>query len=1302
MQHLNHVVSSTTRIESVLLHDTSAKRERAASSGGLESDADHYVPDLRPMQEAVTAAAYGQGLRELHEHDAMVHAHTVYSRMSQLPAQPLLAAPPPLPVHLPSAAPPALPLCNMQRGKWCRPAVLGAPSDNPTVGGTKLLPSHPPSLLPPPPSISPPPSTSLPLPSPPLIVDIAAARVASDSVIDESNPTFRSTVRRHIDNVGHHFYKWRSAVDRIGRGYIKEYMNKWERWKRWFDRANVEQLRIDFITGLPCKQPGPCGWHRLMRILDLSGWTMSDWITLVLFLVVTSMLCACACIGARCLIYGWQKARRAKQQEKDASSADSDSIFFGSSKDTASDGGSSRDHPGSQSLPSSTGLPSSDGTFGSYGASSRDHPGTRSLDGSQSLPSSGLHSSDGSQSLPSESLPSSQGSLVSGLSDGSQSLPSESLPSSEGSLATGSDAGSSSGSAGRRSSAGSGSGSGSGLGSGTDSGSGSGSDGASGSSSSPLPPASDDTSGGGASEQADFSSISGATSGGGSSERGADGSFDSFDSAHSRRDIDVEATSIGMDNAPCMSPAFRYLRRLSFFAPVFGTTLFAMWLVWCAIRINGISVVEATFLCAVSILIYNNAVGFWAGTFGFFLKLFFGTMPASHDFGRAGDVPRSCTTVACPLLGLPRSQHLGIRTAIVMPIYNESVERVIAGLDASAASLIRFCDENGISLDLFELFIMSDSGSPEIIAHEQLQLARYCRYSQRRGLSCTYRLRRENFNKKVGNLLDFIERFGHSFEAMIVLDADSLMSGQSMCMLAQLMQDNPSVGLVQLQPMPVRQASLFGRIYQFSACTFSELFAHGYAFWWLDSSSFFGHNAILRIEPFKEHCVLPMLPLAGPLGGHVLSHDNVEAALMAAAGWAVWMVPLGDGSYEEIPTNLIDHLAREFRWLNGELQHLQLLTLPGLSAISRYQLVSSVLSYLVNSFWLYTWVIAAHEMARCEWGQLHSLTLGAEGSQRRAMLGLLGLSIVIICGSRLQVLVLVLVGREKAPGGVCAFVASLVAELLFSSIVTPLVMGFVNMSIIQIVLFGKSSSWTSQDREGRALTFCEVFSKAGPIAFLFSTVPFVYLCLGAELAAIWLSPLALSVVLAVPLTQLSSEQSPCTKRLHLFSTRFEEEEPYEVTCFEAASSSQPWSHDGPPKSGGGSPPPDASRASSSLTLTARAKADDETEPEASHKARGGGSSASSDAWPGSKEQETAPMVQSMQQLMEDQLERDTEVCVVCMNDNHRKTHAFVPCGHRCVCQECGERIMARKASGRDADCPICRLPAMMVMPVFDV
>ena len=45
---------------------------------------------------------------------------------------------------------------------------------------------------------------------------------------------------------------------------------------------------------------------------------------------------------------------------------------------------------------------------------------------------------------------------------------------------------------------------------------------------------------------------------------------------------------------------------------------------------------------------------------------------------------------------------------------------------------------------------------------------------------------------------------------------------------------------------------------------------------------------------------IPPLSAGGPLGGHVLSHDQVEAVLMRRAGYEVRVLPAGDLGGEEL------------------------------------------------------------------------------------------------------------------------------------------------------------------------------------------------------------------------------------------------------------------------------------------------------------------------------------------------------------------------------------------------------------------
>ena len=200
-----------------------------------------------------------------------------------------------------------------------------------------------------------------------------------------------------------------------------------------------------------------------------------------------------------------------------------------------------------------------------------------------------------------------------------------------------------------------------------------------------------------------------------------------------------------------------------------------------------------------------------------------------------------------------------------------------------------------------------------------------------------YRNRRENIERKTGNIADFCATLGRALRFMIVFDADSFMTGASLVNLVQMMEKHPQVGIIQAPPLPVNRRTLFGRLHQFAAHAYSDVFITGLNFWQGGAGNYWGHNAIIRVKPFVEHCHLPKLPGKPPLGGSILSHDFVEAAFMRRAGWKVYLASEMHGSYEEMPSSLIEYAARDRRWCQGNLQHSKLLFTP-------FHLVSRVIS----------------------------------------------------------------------------------------------------------------------------------------------------------------------------------------------------------------------------------------------------------------------------------------------------------------------------------------------------------------------
>jgi membrane glycosyltransferase len=200
-------------------------------------------------------------------------------------------------------------------------------------------------------------------------------------------------------------------------------------------------------------------------------------------------------------------------------------------------------------------------------------------------------------------------------------------------------------------------------------------------------------------------------------------------------------------------------------------------------------------------------------------------------------------------------------------------------------------------------------------------------------------------NRKSGNIADFCRRWGRRYRYMVVLDADSVMTGTAVSSLVRLMETNPRAGIIQTMPRLVKAETVFGRIQQFASRLYGPVFAAGLNFWQQGAGNYWGHNAIIRVSPFLASCGLPGLPGKEPLGGKVLSHDFVEAALMRDAGWEVWFAYDLDGSYEGLPPNLTEYVKRDRRWCQGNLQHIWFLLARNIRPISRIHLVQGILAY---------------------------------------------------------------------------------------------------------------------------------------------------------------------------------------------------------------------------------------------------------------------------------------------------------------------------------------------------------------------
>jgi membrane glycosyltransferase len=287
-----------------------------------------------------------------------------------------------------------------------------------------------------------------------------------------------------------------------------------------------------------------------------------------------------------------------------------------------------------------------------------------------------------------------------------------------------------------------------------------------------------------------------------------------------------------------------------------------------------------------------------------------------------------------------RNEPIRLKTAVLMTLRNEDPARAFARLRAVKDSI----EATGEG-EHFAYFILSDTSCPDVAAAEEAAVVAW-RHDTAGPERIVYRRRAENTGYKAGNLRDFCERWGRDFDLMLPLDADSLMAGGTIVRLVRIMQAHPRLGILQSLIVGSPAKSAFARIFQFGMRHGMRSYTMGSAWWIGDCGPFWGHNALVRIAPFASECHLPILPGGPPLGGHVLSHDQVEATLMRRAGYEVRVLPEENGSWEDNPPTLLEFSRRDLRWCQGNMQYIKLLGLPGLLAMSRFQLAWAILMFL--------------------------------------------------------------------------------------------------------------------------------------------------------------------------------------------------------------------------------------------------------------------------------------------------------------------------------------------------------------------
>jgi membrane glycosyltransferase len=577
-----------------------------------------------------------------------------------------------------------------------------------------------------------------------------------------------------------------------------------------------------------------------------------------------------------------------------------------------------------------------------------------------------------------------------------------------------------------------------------------------------------------------------------------------------------------------------FIRRFVFFSLSLATSILAASLMAQVMSANGLSPIGLAVLVLFIASFTWLAQSFWTAVMGFLVRVI-------------GGDPES--------LQVTPEQPLSDRTAVVMPIYNEDTERVAAGLDSILAGLA----DSGWA-GHFDVFILSDTTKEEI-GRRELAAVAALRRAHPGAPKLYYRRRERNIGRKAGNIEDFVRRWGGAYAQMLVLDADSVMSGRTMVRLAQLMESHPDAGIIQTVAMPVNHDTPFARVLQFASRLYGPVMSSGLAFWTSRTGNYYGHNAIIRLAAFAENCGLPVLPGEGPLGGEILSHDFVEAALMRRAGYKVWIVPELDGSYEEMPANLIDYAKRDRRWCQGNMQHGRLLGVEGLSMMSRLHLFMGVTSYLTSPLWgLLLLCSTADAMQRAivgpvyfkpgynlfpTWPVATDFQIGLLLAITLASLFLpkvMGLLLVVFNGA-----------ARRRYGGLLKLLASVLLETLFSTLLAPVMMLFQTLFVVSTLL-GRGISWEAQPRDERGLTWHEgIVRHAGQTIFGILWA-IVVLAIAPDFFW-WLTPVLAGLILAIPLSVWSSRSDlgQWLKREGFFLTPEETDPPIELVRLERAS-----------------------------------------------------------------------------------------------------------------------------------------------------
>lgn len=465
---------------------------------------------------------------------------------------------------------------------------------------------------------------------------------------------------------------------------------------------------------------------------------------------------------------------------------------------------------------------------------------------------------------------------------------------------------------------------------------------------------------------------------------------------------------------------------------------------------GGWSWAEGVMLAGFALTLPWLSIGFWNALIGLAIRLF------------VKDPVRYLTPALERAGG---DDAIVYRTALAMAVRNEDAKTVVRRLEAMQAALI----DLGTG-DKFDLHLLSDSDRPDAVAAEEAELAAWQQRSAQPE-RIFYRRRNDNSGFKAGNLREFVTRCGGNYDIFIPLDADSFLSGKAILRLVRTMQASPEIGILQSLAIGMPAKTCFARVFQFGMRHGMRSYTTGSAWWHGDCGPYWGHNAAVRTAAFRDHCALPILPGKPPLGGHILSHDQVEAALMRAAGYEVRVICEEDESWEENPPSLPDFIKRDLRWCQGNMQYWRLLALPGLRPASRVQLALAILMYAGAPGWMAFiagWAIHA-------WSFPDTNGIEALFPPELGILLFLTVTAIALMPKIAGIVELLLSRRScKRYGNTARVLIGAGSELLFSTLLAPIV-ALAQTRFLLGLLCGRRIAWDTQRREGYGLSWREAW-----------------------------------------------------------------------------------------------------------------------------------------------------------------------------------------------------------------------------------